>query len=274
MKVEVVTLFPEMILGALGYGVLGQALEKKLLEVSVVNPRDYAEDRHRSVDDRPFGGGDGMIMLADPLKKLFEEKKHKNSKVIYLSPQGPTLTAQKAKDLSQAEHVILLCGRYGGVDQRVLNSFVDEELSIGDYVLSGGELGALVVIDSLSRFIPGVLGHADSAEKDSFSDGLLEEPHFTRPREVLEQSIPEILFSGHHEKIETWKHQVSVLVTLVKRPDLFKKYIFEKTQLALAQKKKKRPLPIEELKEFFRSLSENDKKTLGLSSLREEDIHE
>lgn len=274
MKIEVVTLFPEMISGALEYGVLGQALEKKLLEVSMVNPRDYSEDRHNSVDDRPFGGGDGMIMLVEPLRKLFEEKKHKNSKVIYLSPQGKTLTAQKSKELSQEDHLILLCGRYGGVDQRVLNTYVDEELSIGDYVLSGGELGALVVIDSLSRFIPGVLGHEDSAEKDSFSDGLLEQAHFTRPREILEQSVPEVLLSGHHEKIEKWKHQVSVLTTLVKRPELFRNYIIEKNQSALLLKKKKRSTPIEELRDFFKSLTEEEKKSLGLSSLREEDIHE
>lgn len=273
LNVDVITLFPEMIENAVSYGVLGQALKSDLLSVKAHTPREFAEDRHRTVDDRPFGGGDGMIMLPETLEKTLQKVKHKNSKVIYLSPQGVTWSDELARAYSQDEHLILICGRYGGIDQRIINKYVDQEVSIGDYVLSGGELGALVVVDSLSRFIPGVLGHQDSADKDSFSTGLLEHPNFTRPRQYLDQEVPETLLSGNHKVIDDWKVKVSALVTLKKRPDLFKEYIYNETAKYQALKKKKKKVPLEELKSFWQGLSDQDKQVLGLGDLREEDFH-
>ncbi|WP_374030158.1 tRNA (guanosine(37)-N1)-methyltransferase TrmD [Bdellovibrio bacteriovorus] len=274
LKIDVITLFPEMIEGAVSHGVLGQALKSDLLAVQAHTPREFASDRHRTVDDRPFGGGDGMIMLPETLEKTIQKVQHKNSKVLYLSPQGKVLTDEKARALSKEEHLVFICGRYGGIDQRIINSFVDEEISVGDYVLSGGELGALIVIDALARFIPGVLGHNESADKDSFSAGLLEHPNFTRPREYLEQEVPEILLSGNHKLIEEWKTKVSALVTLKKRPDLFKEYLQQENEKYQALKKKKTGPPLKELKEFWLSLAEKDRRVLGLDDLSEEDFHE
>ncbi|WII71135.1 tRNA (guanosine(37)-N1)-methyltransferase TrmD [Bdellovibrio sp. 22V] len=274
LKIDVITLFPEMIEGAVSHGVLGQALKSDLLVVQAHTPREFASDRHRTVDDRPFGGGDGMIMLPETLEKTIQKVQHKNSKVLYLSPQGKVLTDEKARALSKEEHLVFICGRYGGIDQRIINSFVDEEISVGDYVLSGGELGALIVIDALARFIPGVLGHNESADKDSFSAGLLEHPNFTRPREYLEQEVPEILLSGNHKLIEEWKTKVSALVTLKKRPDLFKEYLQQENEKYQALKKKKTGPPLKELKEFWLSLAEKDRRVLGLDDLSEEDFHE
>ncbi len=208
LKIDVITLFPEMIENAVSHGVLGQALKSDLLSVKAHSPREFAEDRHRTVDDRPFGGGDGMIMLPETLEKTLIKVKHNNSKVIYLSPQGRTLTDEKARSFAKEEQLIFICGRYGGIDQRIINLYVDEEISIGDYVLSGGEPGALVVIDALSRFIPGVLGHEESAHKDSFADGLLEHPNFTRPRDYLGQDVPAILLGGNHKLIEEWRKKM------------------------------------------------------------------
>jgi tRNA (guanine37-N1)-methyltransferase len=210
-----------MILEACAWGVVGQAIKKDILSVNVVTPRDYTSDVHRTVDDRPFGGGDGMVMLYEPLKKTLESLGEKRGKVIYLSPQGRPLDDQMARELANEEKLTLVCGRYGGIDQRFLNSFVDQEISIGDYVLSGGELGALVLIDSISRFVPGVLGHVDSAHSDSFAKGHLEAPLFTRPEANEAGTVPEILKSGHHAKIEEYRESIGALVTLAKRPDLY-----------------------------------------------------
>lgn len=273
LKIDVITLFPEMIEGAVSHGVLGQALKGDLLSVKAHTPREFASDRHRTVDDRPFGGGDGMIMLPETLEKTLQKVQHKTSKVVYLSPQGKTLTDETARALSKEEHLVFICGRYGGIDQRIINTYVDEEISIGDYVLSGGELGALVVIDALARFVPGVLGHDDSAHKDSFSDGLLEHPNFTRPREYLGQEVPEVLLSGNHKLIEEWKQKVSALVTLKKRPDLFKEYLQQENEKYQALKKKKTATPLQELKNFFAQMSAQEKRTLGLQDLREEDFN-
>ncbi|UXR63437.1 tRNA (guanosine(37)-N1)-methyltransferase TrmD [Bdellovibrio bacteriovorus] len=273
LKIDVVTLFPEMIENAVSHGVLGQALKGDLLSVQAHTPREFATDKHKTVDDRPFGGGDGMIMLSETLEKTLKKVKHNTSKVIYLSPQGSVLTDEKARKLSEAEHLVLICGRYGGIDQRIINTYVDEEISIGDYVLSGGELGALVVIDALSRFIPGVLGHADSADQDSFSQGLLEHPNFTRPRQYLDQEVPEVLLSGNHKLIAEWKEKVSALVTLKKRPDLFKEYLKVKREEYHAQKKKKTAEPLKELLKFWQQMSFQDRKVLGLEGLNEEDFN-
>jgi tRNA (guanine37-N1)-methyltransferase len=273
LQVDVITLFPDMIEEAVKHGVLGQALKNELLSVRAHSPREFADDRHRTADDRPFGGGDGMIMLPETLEKTLLKVKHNSSKVIYLSPQGRTLTDDMARNFSSAEHLVFVCGRYGGIDQRIINSHVHEEISIGDYVLSGGELGALVIIDALSRFIPGVLGHADSSENDSFSRGLLEHPNFTRPREYLGQQVPEILLSGHHKFIEEWKQNSAALVTMKKRPDLFKIYLSKKNAEFLGSKKRTEKTPIIQLLEFFKSLSERDLKAMGLEGLREEDFN-
>lgn len=272
LQIDVVTLFPEMIENAVSHGVLGQALKGNLLAVKAHTPRAQATDKHRTVDDRPFGGGDGMIMLPETLEKTLLNLKHNISKVVYLSPQGETLTDNKARSLANEKHLILICGRYGGIDQRVINSYVDEEISIGDYVLSGGELGALVVIDALARFIPGVLGHQESANKDSFADGLLEEPHFTRPREYRGQVVPEVLLSGNHKLIADWKKKAAALVTLKKRPDLFTNYLDRERELSKNSKKKKSD-PLKDLRDFFKTLSESDRKVLGLNDLNEEDFN-
>lgn len=277
MKIDVITLFPEMIESAASFGVLGQALKSDLLSVKAHTPREFAEDRHKTVDDRPFGGGDGMIMLSETLEKSILKVKHKNSRVVYLSPQGSVLTADKVKSLSKEENLVLICGRYGGIDQRIVNAYVDEEISIGDYVLSGGELGALVVIDAVARFIPGVLGHADSADKDSFSEGLLEHPNYTRPREFAKQEVPEVLLNGNHKLIEEWKQNISALITLKKRPDLFKEFIKKENKKYEVlknkeAKKKKTEEPLKELLKFFLKLSPQDLKVLGLSELKEDDF--
>lgn len=264
LRFDVVTLFPDLIEGAVQHGLLGQALKKDLLQVATVNPRDFTEDRHRTVDDRPFGGGDGMVMLIEPLEKTLAQIAKPSAHVIYLSPQGSVLTDAKARELSTKENVVLICGRYGGIDQRLINHYVDEEISIGDYVLAGGETAALVVIEATSRFVPGVLGHEESPEKDSFAKGLLEEPSFTRPREYLGEEAPEILLSGNHAKILEWKKKVSLLVTLKKRPDLYHKF-----WKGNGDKK----LTPGALREFYANLKDGEKKSLGLENLTEEDFN-
>jgi tRNA (guanine37-N1)-methyltransferase len=252
MKFTVITLFPQMIEQLFSQGIVGQGLKKGLVQVSTINPRDSASDVHKTVDDRPFGGGDGMIMQAEILESAL--KALPEAKVIYLSPQGRRLDDKKVRALAQEKEVALICGRYGGIDQRFINEFVDEELSIGDYVLSGGELAAATVIDTVARMIDGVLGHKDSAHQDSFVDGFLECPNFTRPRLWHDQEVPEILTSGDHKKIEHWREKIGKLVTLYKRPDLFWRRPWKKEE-------------VEELKDFFIGLSEKDKKAVGLSDL-------
>lgn len=261
MKFSVVTVFPELIESTLQYGVLSQALATGLISIETCNPRSFSQDKHRTVDDRPFGGGDGMVMLAETLKAAINSVKTEKSYVIYLSPQGPALTQDKVRNLAGlGRSLVLVCGRYGGIDQRVINDCIDEELSIGDYVLSGGELGALVVIDAVSRWVPGVLGHSESAASDSFSNGLLEAPQYSRPREFEGVMTPEVLLSGNHAKIEEWRFKVSLLVTLKKRPDLFWKYVNNWTP----ESKKQRPI-LEQLKVFADQLSLEEWRALGLN---------
>lgn len=231
MNFQIVSLFPELFKTLSQDGVVGQAVKSGLLSVTVTNPREFATDRHKTVDDRPYGGGDGMLMLAEPLAQALG-KIGDTGHVIYLSPQGSVLTDQKVQELAKREKITLICGRYGGVDQRFLSEHIDEEISIGDYVLSGGEYAALVLVDAVSRFVPGVLGHEDSAQADSITSGGLEAPAYTRPREWGGVSVPEILFSGHHEQIEEWRRCVGSLVTFAKRPDLF-----VKPKLSVKQKK-------------------------------------
>lgn len=258
MKFQIVSLFPELIETAARTGMVERGVKKGLLSVSCVNPREFTADAHRSVDDRPFGGGDGMIFLPEVLEKTIDGIKARGpTKVIYLSPQGPVLTDRKARELAAEPSLTLVCGRYGGIDQRTINTHVDEELSIGDYVLAGGELAALVVVETVARQIPGVLGHEESSSKDSFADGLLEHPNFSRPREWKGQAVPEVLLGGNHAKIEEWKRRLSQLVTLMKRPDLAAKLASEEKKKALA---------------YFDGMSEEDRRVCGLDGLQREDF--
>lgn len=223
MKLDVLSLFPGYFEGPLNESILKRAQEKDLLEVNLVDVRDYTKMRHKQVDDRPYGGGPGMVLMPEPVVKAIRECKSKKSKTIYLSPQGKPLTAKLAEELSKEEHLILLCGHYEGIDQRALDLEVDEEISIGDYVLTNGCLPALVLIDAFARFIPGVLGHEESAQQDSFQQEILDCPHYTRPQEFEGQEVPEILLSGHHEKIVEWRQKMAYEQTLKKRPDLIKR---------------------------------------------------
>ena len=221
MRFDVITLFPEMF-DAIRLGVTGRAIDKGLAELVLWNPRDYTEDVHQTVDDRPYGGGPGMVMKVEPLLAAIQAAKAQSptSKVIYLSPQGQRFVQATAVAATQTSGIILIAGRYEGIDERVIHSFVDEEWSLGDFVLSGGELPAMVVIDSMIRLLPGALGHAESAEQDSFSDGLLDCPHYTRPENILNQDVPSVLLSGDHEKIRLWRLQQALGRTWLRRPDL------------------------------------------------------
>jgi tRNA (guanine37-N1)-methyltransferase len=221
MRFDVITLFPEMF-DAIRLGVTGRAIDKGLAELVLWNPRDYTEDVHQTVDDRPYGGGPGMVMKVEPLLAAIQAAKAQSptSKVVYLSPQGQRFVQATAVAATQTSGIILIAGRYEGIDERVIHSFVDEEWSLGDFVLSGGELPAMVVIDSMIRLLPGALGHAESAEQDSFSDGLLDCPHYTRPENILDQDVPSVLLSGDHEKIRLWRLQQALGRTWLRRPDL------------------------------------------------------
>lgn len=222
MRFDVISLFPEMFSAISAHGITSRALEKQIYSIYVMNPRDFTQDNHKTVDDRPYGGGPGMVMLAEPLEKAITAAKALNQQatVIHLSPRGTPLTHQKVMELSQQAGLILLTSRYEGVDERLLQSHVDEEISIGDYVLSGGELPAMVLIDAIVRQLPGVLGDADSAIEDSFVNGLLDCPHYTRPEVYQDNSVPEVLLSGNHAKIREWRLKQSLLLTRAKRPDL------------------------------------------------------
>ena len=221
MRFDVVTLFPEWVKTVALQGVVGRAAAKNLITLDCVNPRDFTNDVHRTVDDRPYGGGPGMVMKPDCLLRAVRTAQQKNAgKVLYMSPQGKPLTQGIMQQLTAEDGLIILCGRYEGVDERVLSLVVDEEYSLGDYVLSGGELGAMVLIDGLSRLLPGVLGHEDSAQQDSFTDGLLDCPHYTRPEKFEALAVPDVLRSGDHAAIAKWRRKQSLGVTWLKRPDL------------------------------------------------------
>lgn len=221
MRFDVLTLFPEMF-KSLDESIIGRAKKKELIEINLINIRDFSKDKHKKVDDTPYGGGAGMVMMPDVVYNAYLSIKDGNAKVIYMSPQGKVLTQNKVKELSKENHLILLCGHYEGIDQRVLDEIVDEEISIGDYVLTGGELPAMVLIDSVSRYVEGVL-NGESVEEESFSNKLLEYPQYTRPEEFRGKKVPEVLISGHHENIRKWREQKSLEVTKQKRPDLLRK---------------------------------------------------
>ena len=222
MRFDILTLFPNMF-DILNESILGRAQEKNLININVVNIRDFSKDKHNKVDDTPYGGGAGMVMRADVVYDCYNSVKTDNSKVIYLSPQGKTLNQDKVKELSKEKHLILLCGHYEGIDQRVIDEIVDEEISIGDYVLTGGELPAMVLIDSVSRYVEGVL-NKESIQEESFTDDLLEYPQYIRPEVFRGKKVPEVLLTGHHQNIEKWRKEQSIKITQSKRPDLMEKY--------------------------------------------------
>ena len=222
MRIKILTIFPEMFSSVLSASILGRAAEQGLLEVSVMDIRPFSDRKHKNTDDYPFGGGAGMVMLAQPIHDAMAAAMGPNfhGRRIYLGPRGAKLTTGKARQLAREEELILLCGHYEGVDQRALDTCVDEEISIGDYILTGGELAAMVLTDCVARFIPGVLGSAESPEEESFSDGLLEYPQYTRPREWQGLAVPEVLLNGNHAEIRTWRRKESLRATLRFRPDL------------------------------------------------------
>ena len=220
MKFDVLTLFPEMF-DTLNQSIIGKAKEKELIDINLINIRDFSKDKHKKVDDTPYGGGAGMVIKPDVVYDAYKSIEDKDAKVIYMSPQGKILNQKKVEDLSKQKHLIILCGHYEGIDQRVLDKIVDEEISIGDYVLTGGEIPAMVLIDSISRYVEGVISQ-ESIEEESFSNGLLEYPQYTRPEIFEGEKVPEILLSGHHENIEKWRKDKSIEKTKKKRPDLLK----------------------------------------------------
>lgn len=223
MRFDVVSLFPEMFSVVRDYGVTGRAVERGIVELAVWNPRDYARDRHRSVDDRPYGGGPGMVMMIEPLRDAIRAARAASAadtKVIGLSPQGRPLDQAALRSMATRQRMILVAGRYEGIDERLLEMEVDEEYSIGDYVLSGGELAAMVLIDGVTRLLPGVLGHEDSAQQDSFGRGLLDCPHYTRPEEFEGRRVPEVLLGGNHAHIARWRLQQALGRTWQRRPEL------------------------------------------------------
>ena len=220
MKFDVLTLFPEMF-EPLKSSIIGRAIEKNLINLNLINIRDFSKDKHKKVDDTPYGGGAGMIMKPDVVYDAYKSIQDKNAKVIYMSPQGNKLNQKKVVELANEEHLIILCGHYEGIDQRVIDEIVDEEISIGDYVLTGGEIPAMVLIDSVSRYARGVIAE-ESIEEESFANGMLEYPQYTRPEVFNGVKVPEVLLSGHHANIEKWRKEKALEVTAKKRPDLTK----------------------------------------------------
>lgn len=237
MQFNVVTLFPEMVEQVASNGVVGRAKNTGVFGLTCWNPRDYTQNKHRSVDDRPYGGGPGMVMTVQPLQDtlLAIEKKGALNKVVYLSPQGKVINQQLMIEASQLESLTLVCGRYEGIDQRFIDQHIDEEWSLGDYVLSGGELAAMVCVDAIVRHLPGALGSELSAQQDSFSDGLLDCPHYTRPEEYQGQQVPEVLLNGHHKDIEVWRLKQALGQTWLKRPDLLEQKALTEVQQKLLQ---------------------------------------
>lgn len=224
MFITVLTIFPEMFDPFWEHGIIRRAIEQKLIWAAAINIRNFAEDRHQVTDDRPYGGGSGMVMKPEPLAAAIRDASQTlpGAKTVLLTPQGRMFNQQMARELAACDGLVLVCGRYEGVDERICHDLIDYEISIGDYVLTGGELAAMIIIDAVTRLIPGALGGEDAAEKDSFSNGLLEHAHYTRPRVFEGREVPEILLSGHHQEIERWRLASSLMRTLLKRPDLLK----------------------------------------------------
>ena len=244
MKINIISLFPEMFNGFFEYSIMKRAIDNNILDIEFINPRDYTYDRHHQADDVPFGGGAGMVLKPEPFFRAVSDAKAKiaentKSKVILVSPGGSTFSQQKAKQLASYDSLIFICGHYEGFDNRITENLADEVISIGDYVLTGGELACMVIVDAVSRMLPGVLGSEDSAPTDSFYNGLLEYPQYTRPREYKGMPVPEILLSGDHAKINAWRKMKSLEATYKNRPDLLDKMTLTAEELAIIEKIKK-----------------------------------
>lgn len=246
MQISLVTLFPEMFSAISEYGISGRAIRSGLIELDYFNPRDFTTDKHRTVDDKPFGGGPGMVMKTEPLlasiqaaKQALKDRNKAGSadkpKVIYLSPQGKPMSQQSIIDLAQLASLVLVCGRYQGIDSRVVATEIDEEISLGDFVISGGEIAAMALIDAMTRFQPGALGDEESARQDSFANGLLHSPEYTRPQSFAGEDVPEVLLSGNHEAIRKWRVKQSLGVTWLKRPDLLETMTLDREQKELLE---------------------------------------
>lgn len=238
MQIDVVTLFPEMLNAVSQSGISGRAVEQGLVKLASWNPRDYATDKHRTVDDRSYGGGPGMVMMVEPLRSAIRaarEQAPQGALVIHLSPQGRVLDQAGLRELAQLPGMILVASRYEGVDERLIAAEIDQEWSIGDYVLSGGELAAMVIIDGVTRLLPGALGHEDSAVQDSFSDGLLDYPHYTRPEEIDGLAVPEVLRSGDHAAIQRWRQKQALGRTWLRRPELLESLDLDAAQQQLLE---------------------------------------
>lgn len=235
MRVDVITLFPELVKAVVSCGVVGRAADQGLLELNCWNPRDYTSDRHRTVDDRPYGGGPGMLMKVQPLQDTIQAVRQYSRKatLVYLSPQGILVKQDRLARQVEQGSVIFLCGRYEGIDERLIQQEVDEEWSIGDYVISGGELAAMVCIDAMTRLIPGALGHEQSALQDSFSEGMLDCTHYTRPEEFQGIKVPDVLMNGNHQEIQNWREKQSLGRTWQRRPDLLEHIVLDDRQQAL-----------------------------------------
>lgn len=240
MRIDYLTLFPEMFDGVLNSSILKRAQDKDMLSVRTINFRDYAENKHNQVDDYPFGGGQGMVLKPEPIFNAMQAiKKTPETRVVLMCPQGKPFDQQLAQSLSESEHIVFICGHYEGYDERIREQLVTDEISIGDYVLTGGELPAMTMTDAIVRLLPGVLGNQQSHEDDSFQDGLLEFPQYTRPREYGDLKVPDVLLSGNHAKIEAWRHEQKLIRTYEKRPDLLERYpLSEKDQQILKTYKK------------------------------------
>lgn len=236
MKIDILTLFPSMINSMLKESIIGKAIAEEKVEVETTDIRDFTKNKHKKVDDYTFGGGNGMLMTPEPVYNAIENIKTSKSKIIYLSPKGKKYTQDIANKLSKEEHIVLICGHYEGIDNRIIENYVDEEISIGDYVLTGGELGALVLADSIIRLLPGVLREEESYTEESHYNGLLEYPQYTRPREFNGFSVPNVLISGDHKKIDEWRKYQSIKETYLKRPDLLEKRELDKKEKEILEK--------------------------------------
>lgn len=243
MRIDILSLFPEMFSGVFGCSITKRAIDKQILDIEITNPRDFAFNKHNQVDDTAYGGGAGMVMKPEPLFRAVKSVKEKtacqNSRVIIMCPTGKPFSQKKAKELAQYDQLIFICGHYEGFDNRVVQNLADEVISIGDYVLTGGELPAMVVVDAVSRMLPGVLGSGESAPTDSFYNGLLEYPQYTKPREYEGLKVPEVLLSGDHAKIAKWRRQESLRVTYLNRPDLLESVTLTKEDKAFLESLKK-----------------------------------
>ena len=225
MRIDIVTLFPDVFFGPFANSIIGRAIKDGIISIGTVNPRDFTEDKHRTVDDTPYGGGPGMLMMADPLFSAIESCKKECSCVILTSPKGEKFSQKMAKELSREKHLVVVCGHYEGIDERVRERLIDREISIGDYVLTSGNIPAMVIVDGVVRLLPGVLGDDASSEEESFSNNLLEYPQYTRPVEYRGMKVPDILLSGNHKLIKEWRREQSIKATKKKRPDLYEEFL-------------------------------------------------